>query len=77
MNDNDLIKSGFDKLNQPYICPFCGKKECGNIWHIIKLGTLPRTYMKPKHYFYLYGLSVLIAAVLFAIYLIWTKIASP
>lgn len=74
MNHTDYIEKRLKQLSQPYICPFCGKKECNNIWHIIKLSTLPRTYMKPKHYTYMYGMLALLAVVVAAIYWLTVKL---
>ena len=68
MTDNNYLEDRFKQLSQPYICPFCGKKECNNIWHIIKLSTLPRTYMKPRHYTYMYGMVALLILIVAAIY---------
>lgn len=68
MSDDNYIENRSKQLAHPYICPFCGKTECNNIWHIIKLSTLPRTYMKPKHYFYMYGLLALLIVIVTAIY---------
>jgi len=69
MDNNDYLENRAKQLGQPYICPFCGKKDCNNIWHLIKLTTVSRSYVKPKQFFYVYGLLALIILVVTIVYL--------
>jgi len=54
-DENEEFKRAIDdnlsQFSQPYICPICRKKDCRNPIHILKLLTVPRSALKPKHYF--------------------------
>ncbi|TSK07871.1 MAG: hypothetical protein FPO08_00730 [Geobacter sp.] len=64
-----LLQERFDQLNRPFICPFCGKTGCKSFWHLLKLGILPRSYMRPKHFFLLYGLLFVVILLISAVYM--------
>lgn len=63
-----LLQERFHQWQQPFICPFCGKTKCKNFLHFVKLATLPRSYLRPKHFFLLYGLFLIIVLLVTGIY---------
>ena len=64
-----LLQERINQWSQPFICPFCGKTECKSFWHLLKLSTLPRSYLRPKHYFQIYGLLFIAVVLLLATYI--------
>jgi hypothetical protein len=70
-NVDALFQERLHQLSQPFICPFCGKTECKSLWHLVKLSTLPRSYLRPKHFFLLYGLLFIVIIFTLGIYLLF------
>lgn len=64
-----LLQERFNQWNQPFICPFCGKTDCKSFWHFLKLSTLPRSYLRPKHFFLLYGMFFVGIILIVAMYI--------
>lgn len=65
-----LLQERFNQLSLPFICPFCGKTECKSLWHLIKLSTISRSYLRPKHFFLLYGVFFIAIMLILGIYII-------
>lgn len=56
------------QLSQIYICQVCGKKNCYNLWHVIKQLTLSRYDLKINHFFRLL-IAIVILFVFYVAYI--------
>jgi hypothetical protein len=68
------FKQRLDQHSQTFVCPFCGRGECKNIWHILRLSTVSRWQLRPKHFVILYSFffAVLLALlVMYRILMYW------
>jgi len=48
------------RMSQPYVCTSCGKKDCWNIWHILKLSMQHSDELRTGHFLVLYSIAIIV-----------------
>lgn len=69
----DALEERSRRTSHLTICPTCGKQNCINIWHIIKLlSTRSRYEMRARDFFIFHIYIMIIALIALVIYCLFT-----